>query len=130
MTFEQPQLHRVGIWEDTGLVCMARLVTDANVNVVQADISSIAYSVFDLVTRTADVISGTSLTVSAVIFDTLQTDARWSTDSTGYNFRWTVPATAFPTGGRSYRVEFKFTPASGQVFFVSYEVDVSEIMTS
>lgn len=119
--------------EDSGCTCLGRLLLNGS-NATQAGISSITYSVFDLSSRTPTTpITGhdaAALTVSQVIFDTLQTDGRWSEDSTGYNFRHEVAATAFPTGGHRYRIEYRITPASGQVFVVSFEVDAFKVQGS
>ena len=109
------------VFEDGGAQCMARIVGNDAANITQASISSIAMSVFDAVAG-GSAISTRAPVVASTVFDTLQTDARWSTDSTGYNFLDTVLASELPTGGMTYRVEYKFTPASGQVFFVVFEL--------
>ena len=56
-----------------------------------------------------------------VIFDTLQTDDRWTADSTGFNFAVTVPASAFP-GPDQYFVLFTITTTAGAVIQIPYEV--------
>ena len=109
------------VWEDSGCSLMARILGTDGDEIVQADISTITYAVHEKVAGT-EIIASTSLTISAVVFDTLQTDDRWHTDATGYNFRMDAPVTAFPTGGTTYMVEVKFTPASGAVFHVVFEV--------
>ena len=61
-----------------------------------------------------------ALTVSSVINNTLQLDSAdlaeadglWDIDDTGWNFKATIPASAFPEN-KHYRAQFKFTPASG-----------------
>lgn len=121
------------IVEDSGCTCLGRLqINGANAN--QAAITSITYSVFDLSTRTPTTpISGhdaVSLTVSQVIWDTLQTDGRWTQDATGYNFRHEVAATAFPAGGHRYRIEYRITPTSGQLFVAAFEVDAFRVQGS
>lgn len=95
----------------------------------QADISSISYSVFERDTGTV-VLSSTSLTVSSVIFDTLQTPAIWTRDDTGYNFRHDAPATTMPHGGRWYKFEYKFNLASGGAVYAVFEVYVKKLLTS
>ena len=99
---------------------MARIQGVDAANIVQADISSIAYSIFDLADPTSATDTG-SLTVASVVFDALQTDARWSEDETGYNFRWDVPASIPATGTKRYRFEIAFTPGSGEVFHALFE---------
>mgnify|MGYP000105578392 CR=1 FL=1 len=127
MTVASP--FRYSVWEDTGHSLMARIIGDDAANIQQSDISSIAYSVFDL-SDTATVVTSGSLTVSNVIFDTLQTDARWDADSTGYNFRWDIPASLFPTGGKDYRIEIAFTPTGGEVFHVVAEANAQALHRS
>jgi hypothetical protein len=64
------------------------------------------------------------LTKASVIFDTLQKaadDARWDKDGVGFNFRFEVPASAFPKSGDNYVVEFTFTPTAGEPYSLIYE---------
>jgi len=54
---------------------------------------------------------------TGVIFDTLQTDATWSVDATGYNFRHEIDISlfdAFPQAGETYQVRYEVTPTVGQ----------------
>ena len=83
--------------------------------ITQSDITSIAYSVVDIRKPSVTVASG-SLDETEVVYDTLQTDARWTKDDTGYNFAWAAPITIVPEGGKTYQVEVEFTPASGAVY--------------
>jgi hypothetical protein len=115
--------------EDSGIVLMARVQNISGTNITQGSVSGITYSVFDLVDGTA-VVSGSSLTVSTVVFDTLQTPAIWTTDTTGYNFRHDAPATALPNGERTYRFEYKFTPTSGEVFWALFDINTIGVRTS
>ena len=108
--------------EDSGHSVMNRITGNSAANITQADITSIAYTVHDTLTG-EQTVSGT-LSKTTVIFDTLQTDARWTKDSTGYNFRYDIPASELPNGDRTYRFEIVFTPASGAVFTIIREVDV------
>ena len=69
--------------------------------------------------------SGVSLPVSAVIFNTLQTDALWTRDAIGYNFKHVLEVAAHPAfavAGRSYRIVYELTPAAGQVILVRFRV--------
>jgi hypothetical protein len=113
-------IHNLTTIEDSGFSLMARIQGVDAANIVQADISSIAYSIFDLADPTSATDTG-SLTVASVVFDALQTDARWSEDETGYNFRWDVPASIPATGTKRYRFEIAFTPGSGEVFHALFE---------
>lgn len=108
-------------FEDSS-VSLMRCITGPNgVNITQASISSITYKVFDLDDTSEPTATG-SLTVSSVVFDTLQTDARWTKDSIGYNFRWDTPAALLEDGNKVYRFEIKFTTTAGEVFPVVFHV--------
>lgn len=112
-------------WEDGGATCLARIVGLSGSNITQAVVSSIACTVYD-VTGAVSIITP-SITVSSVVFDTLQTDSRWDVDSTGFNFAHALPATAFPTYGHVYRVEYKFAPVSGAAYYVVFEVTAQRV---
>ena len=117
--------------EDGGAIFLARVLGAAGTAINQASISSITVKVFDLdVTDPDTSVYNATLTVSAVVFDTLQTDAIWTEDSVGYNFKHAMSASAFPTGDHNYRIEYKFTPASGEIFWVLYEVFATNVRTS
>ena len=122
----QPLIVKATVWEDGGAALMARIVGNAGANIVQADITAISRAVFVGSTLQAT----TAPVVATVVFDTLQTDARWARDSTGYNFREAVLAAVFPDGDTIYRVEYKFTPASGEVFWVVFDCLTVNVRTS
>lgn len=112
------------ILEDTGVVLFARVELNSGDYITQSDFGTITYIVKEGPTT---IVSSTSLTVADVVSDTLVTnDARWTTDTTGYNFVFDVPYTAFPTQG-THRVVVTFTPSSGNpvkaAWFVSVEAD-------
>lgn len=111
---------------------MARVTGADAADIVQADISSAVYSIHLLDDQAPDsrtAVTGhaaASLTVADIIFDTLQTDDRWTEDSTGYNFRHTVDISsnqAFAVAGRRYLVEYTLTPASGQKIILRFRVN-------
>ena len=99
--------------------------------VKQADLASISYSIFDTYDGST-VVSAQALTVSAVIFDTLQQASGpiWTADAQGYNFRHALPATSFPNGNRVYRYEAKLTFASGDVAWALWDLTAQEVRTS
>lgn len=118
------------VWEDGGATNMARLKADG-ANVTQSVISSISYSVFDLDgSSPGTAVDSGSLTVANVIFDTLQTDGRWTADDTGYNFRHTIGASTLAEGNRRYLVEYIFTPSSAEVFPAVFELHTKPLRTS
>lgn len=97
-------------WEDHGVHLMARIKGQDAELVTQASITSGTYVVTNVSTA-AEIVGSTALTIASVIFDTLQTDARWS-KAGGYNFRFFVPKTACPTAD-PHRVEIDLVPTSG-----------------
>ncbi len=112
---------------------MARIVGADGGNITQADIATIHYSIYllddqDPDSRTA--VTGHSqvtLPVYQVIFNSLQTDATWTVDAIGYNFRHVLDVAnhpAFPFAGRRYLIEYVLTPLSGQVILVRYRMNV------
>jgi hypothetical protein len=123
---------RAKVWEDGGATIQAR-ITKAGSNIAQATLSTITYGVWDVTdpdSPTVTVAAGQSVTIASTVFDTLQTGSGWDRDGTGFNFQHTLPATSFPTGGKTYRVEYKFTPASGQVWWVVAELEARAVHTS
>jgi hypothetical protein len=108
-------------WEDTDLVVMSRVKNVDGDNVTQASISSITCKIYNRLT--GELVGTESLTVSSVVFNTLQTDDPWDEDSTGYNFRYTVSGSYFPDNDVTYRVEVTATPTSGSTFLMA-AVDV------
>ena len=107
--------------EDTGHTVMNRVTGNAATNIVAADINAITYTSHDL--KTGEQTSGT-LTIGTVVFDTLQKDVRWTKDTSGYNFRWTIPASELPEGDRTKEFEITFDPISGEDFVIIREVDI------
>ncbi len=112
---------------------MARVVDFDGNAVVQADIASAQYTVYLLDDQDADArtaITGhtaVALNVADVVFDTLQTDAVWTADQTGYNFRHTLDVSAnqaFTIAGRRFLAEFNLTPTAGQAILVRFRINV------
>jgi hypothetical protein len=118
------------VFEDGSASFMSRVYGPDGSALQQADLTSITFKVYD--SGGTEAATGT-LTIADVVFDTLQTDARWNPDidTTGYNFRDDRIAGTFAGGGR-YTVEYKFTPTSGvnYVFWVKFRVAVMAVLTS
>ncbi len=122
-----------GTVEKGGTVsCLARVVGEDAAAINQSTIASATYSVFLLDDNDPDLrsaVSGydaVSLAVSSIIFNSLQTDARWTADEVGYNFRHTIDIStnnAFAIAGRNYLIEYRLTPSSGQVIIVRFRVN-------
>jgi len=120
-------------FRDDTLALVARVYDHAGTLVTQAAIESIAYSAYLLDDNDADArmaITGHAdvpLDAADVIFDTLQNDALWTADSTGYNFRHTPDNSEneiFAVAGRRYLVEYTITPVTGPPFKVRFRVNV------
>ncbi len=119
------------VWEDQSLTVMARLLGNDGENIAQADFDNINASVWDTTDTSTPTLDNASLTISSVVSDTLVTDDdRWDVDTIGYNFVYTVPASAFPNGGRVYRMEVKFDPTSGDDWFMVVDITSQKLLTS
>ena len=80
--------------------------------VTRSGISSLSVKVFN--TRTGVETYSATITVASALYNSLVTsDDAWEKDAIGYNFKHTIPGTAFPDGGQTYQVEYLFTPTSG-----------------
>ena len=99
--------------EDSTFAVMLRLQVDG-VNATQSVLSAITWKAWDEQNTGVVHASGT-LTVSSVVFDTLQTDGRWTADSTGYNFRHDITQATFTDPGR-YLIEYTVTMTGGNSF--------------
>jgi hypothetical protein len=99
--------------EDSTFAVMLRLQVDG-VNATQSVLSAITWKAWDE-QNTGTVHASGTLTVSSVVFDTLQTDGRWTADSTGYNFRHDITQATFTDPGR-YVIEYTVTMTGGNSF--------------
>ncbi len=115
--------------EDGGATLLARIVGNDAANVTQASVSSITYQVFKR-GATTDIAAASPLTVSAVIFDTLQTGDEWTVDATGYNFKYVTDVLELPDGKSVFIFEFKVTPTSGPPFYLLFEINTLGLIGS
>ena len=123
------------LFEGVSPSLMARVVGSDAVALTQSDIASIAYSIWDL-SATGTVVNSGSLTVANVIFDALQTDARWTADSTGYNFRWQPAGSLFPAfdpaagavdDSKTFRLEIVLTDTAAAEIALLFELTLSNL---
>ncbi len=120
-------------FKNGSVTLLARIVDEDGGTIVQADVSAIRYTVYLLDDQDADhrtPIEGhanASVSVAAVIYNSLQTESIWTVDQIGYNFRHALDVSvhpAFATAGRRYLVEYQLTPASGQTIIVRFRINV------
>lgn len=105
---------------NTAWKLMDRIEKQTGVPIVQADVSSIAYEIFD---KNDDGIRFTgTLNIGSVIFDSPVTnDPDWTLSIGGYNFKtiWTnASPSGVPPAGRTYRYKIFFTCVDGTTFYL------------
>jgi hypothetical protein len=122
----QQRACKAVVWEQTGPTLLARLKDNFGIYVIQDAITSITYSIRDILIP-GTLVSGGSLTVVTVVFDTLELAPIWTVDAVGYNFKWPLAKTLIPNSEK-YRVEIKFIPITGEQFFLVYELDCKEVL--
>jgi hypothetical protein len=108
-------------------VMVRALVVDINGDRInQSGLSSVSVKVFNA--RTSVETYSATLTISSVVFNSLQTnDDAWTQDDAGYNFKHAIPGSAFPDGSAEYRVEYKFTPTVGDAWVTDPPIAVKTI---
>ncbi len=99
------------VWEKGSVYVMARVTGKLKTPVTKGTIASITMKITELPSRT--VVVPPSIVVADVIFDTLQKDARWTKDATGYNFaHWIDGAIYLTTPSVIDRLEYTLTPST------------------
>jgi hypothetical protein len=120
-------------FKNGSVTLLARIVGAGGANILQADINTVKYTAYLLDDQNADSRTAVAehanvaLVVADVIFDALQTDAIWTVDATGYNFRHVLDVSAhqaFAVAGRRYLIEYQLTPAVGQMILVRFRINV------
>lgn len=120
------------IFERDDWVALARLSAAAGTVFIQSDFDSLEVYLYDK-TDVQTLLYAAGITISGVIFNSLQLDGYWDKDRTGYNFRHRLTADDLLAdgvrlvGGHTYRVEYVFqTTMEGQVT-AAYDVKVLEL---
>ena len=134
-------------FEDQTITTMARVMLPSIGPAVQASghesAPNIILRIYDISVKPAvEVQNFTALTAADLLFDSLQPDHRWVTDTTGYNFRHsynpslTTGSDASPSahfdllGNKVYRFEYSFlTDDDGYVFVIS-EVAIQNLLST
>ena len=120
-------------FEQSTPAMLARLVGPAGQHVVPADLASCYYSIFQVDLANHDTLTpvdghdDVELDVNEVFYDSLQTDAAWTRDAVGYNFRHDLDASAnepLPTAGLTYQVRYEATAIDGHRLVWRYLITV------
>ena len=118
------------VYEQSSLVVLARVKrVGSNSYLTIASTSSISVSTYN--STTAALVTTVTPTVSAVVFDTLQTDDRWNVegDTTGYNLAIPLTAAHFPDGNTNYQIEVLITPTDGYEIRFSVPVRTRDLLS-
>jgi len=116
------------VYEDSTFTLMARFEVDGS-NGVQADCVSIQMKAWNAPDFDNTVLDA-ALTVSSVVFDTLQTDGRWTRDSTGYNFLYDVADSICTEAGTLYLFEAVIETSGGSLPPMIWEVTCKQTRSS
>ena len=112
--------------EDQPAFLMRRVYNTAGTDITQASLSNINYTIHDT-SDDSELVSSTALTISTVVFDTLQITAPWLNaggEADGYNFGAELPGTGWATPGKVVQVQVTFDPASGNDFPAIFRLTV------
>ena len=110
---------------------MARVVNASGQTLNQASVSALEYTVYELTTDNPSGLvavtghTGVVLTVSDVIYDSLQNNDAWTVDTEGYNFRHELDVStneAFSEAGKVYQVRYELTPITGQKIVFRFQL--------
>jgi hypothetical protein len=93
---------------------LARVQDQSGNLITQASATAITVTVWNVETSTQT--DTFSPSVSSTIYNTLQTDGRWTTDSIGYNLAINLDSSAFNAGNCRFQVQVAITPQSGSVY--------------
>ncbi len=111
------------VFKDATATFMARVESSAGVNLDQAAVATIQYTIREIslvdpgVQRAIIGHENVLLDKTAVIYDVLQNDSTWTVDATGYNFRHEIDVSqheAFSQAGEVYQVRYEIVPVVGQ----------------
>lgn len=122
---------RATVWEDSGATCLGRFYGNDGDAITQATLTSITCKIFDLDSAIPTTATTQTVTIASAVSDTLRTDDdRWTVDTTGFNFEHTITDDNLATGDHRYRIEYVFTPTSGENFVAVYELQCRAIVGS
>ena len=119
------------VFRNATALFMARVENASGTAITQLSTASVRYSVYELDADNSNSLVAVSghdnvvLTVSDVVFDSLQTGGAWTVDTTGYNFRHELDVSqneAFLKAGQLYQVRYELTPVLGQKIIFRFKV--------
>ena len=119
------------VFKNGSAILLARVVGADGEAITRNTLAAIRYTVYLLDDHDPDQQTpqdghvGISLSVAEAVYDLVQTDAVWTRDSIGYNFKHVLDVSAheaFPMAGRSYRIVYELSPTSGQVILLRFRV--------
>lgn len=124
-----PLITKAQVWQDSDAQLLARIRSVTGAYLQQSDLTSISLSVYDQNNANELVTGPTALTISSVVFNSLQAydGVLWTVDRTGYNFKYRIAGlTAFPLA-RDYRVVITFTLTDGTTFPLVFELSAEAV---
>lgn len=116
-----PTVYKAVVWQNGVAALLARVENINGTGIQQSNLTSIILTSRDKADGMT-LIYTVTLTISAVIFNTLQTtDPRWDVDEIGYNFLYVVSGAAFPNP-RVYHLNIQGVFSDGSTYpLVQYD---------
>ena len=104
----QPIQVYQSVYESSGFVNMARVLKlSTGIALLQADVTTAKRLIYLDGTQIGSTLT---LTVATVFFDTLQNNALWTIDATGFNFSDYVDDDVLVDGDKHYEVWYEIEP--------------------
>ncbi len=116
-------------YQGSSAIILARIIGLDGDPQEKADLSTITCLVTDITPATPEQIDEPAVVIADTVFDVLQTDANWSYDATGYNFKHSLAGTCFPEAGHIYEVQYTFTPVGGGPCIVLFRMTTEATRT-
>lgn len=106
--------------ESIPLLC--RLKDTSGSYATQSTFSGIVLDIYDVDDPDNLVVPQVTLVVASTVYNTLQTDSRWTVDNTGYNFAYATLSTHTPRPDTQYRLKFTCTQTDGRQLKFVFEI--------
>jgi hypothetical protein len=115
------------ISEGNPATILARIQDQFGVPISQSQVTSISVAVWNVETST--LIATTTPSVSSCVFDSFQTDGRWSIDAIGYNFAANIDGTSFNVGDNVFQIQATITPITGDPYVITARVQTRPVFS-